>query len=202
MPIPRSTSPAPSPDLDDEQHLEAMAPGFLQPASPRPSDPLDLEQSRVTPPETDSELEEDELDAWPEYSELDEPDDATSSRNAQPPTSSPASTADPSLFVDLTRTAVGIASLGIGWLRARQRHAPAIAGAWIADEQDQAAIGDPLARIAARRVPAVAGAANPDVADGIEAVMGTVNYGLRHFDAEAQMLAAGITHLTDEETTE
>lgn len=177
MSNPASTSlPHPSPEYDE---LEATPPGFLQPPAPRGPDPLDAEATTIRPPSAEAPSDD--------Y-ELDELDDETPSPSG-PASSSPASTADPALFIEVARTAVGIASIGVGWLRAR-RHGPAIAQAWMADEEDQANIGDPLARIAARRIPVAAGQAAPDVVDGIDALMGTVNYGLRHARAEAELITA------------
>jgi hypothetical protein len=183
MPNPASTSPPqPSPPAEEEPALEATPPGFKSPPPPRPPDPLPPEAT-IHPPTSNGEADS-VRDGGP-----DELDSATSSPSGPSTTSSPASI-DPTFFVEVARTAVGIVSLGVGWLRAR-RHGPAIAQAWVADEDDQASIGDPLGRIAARRVPAVAGTAAPDVVDGIEAVMGTVGYGLKHAKNEAEL----ITHI-------
>lgn len=189
MSNPASTSPLPPSPDDDDLELLATMPGFLPPPTPRGPDPLDPEATTIRPPSDGPDFSSED--------ELDELDDERPSPS-EPPKSSPASTADPSLFVDVARTAVGIASIGVGWLRAK-RHGPAIAQAWIADEEDQANIGDPLARIAARRIPAAAGEAAPDVVDGIDALMGTVNYGLRHARAEAETIAHFAGGAADEE---
>lgn len=51
-------------------------------------------------------------------------------------------------------------------------------GAWVATDDEAAAIGTPLGRIAARHAPIAAETAG-DVADGIEAGYATVAYGMR-----------------------
>lgn len=191
MTNPASTSPLP-PNPDDNELLATM-PGFLPPPSPRGPDPLDPEQTTIRPSLDDDEDLEGSSD-----DEFDERSSATHSPQA--PTPSPAST-DPALLLELAHTVVGIASIGVGWLRAR-RHGPAIAKAWIADEADQANIGDPLARIAARRIPAGVGHAAPDVVDGIDALMGTVNYGVSHAKAEAELITTLVTGADDAETTQ
>ncbi len=100
-------------------------------------------------------------------------------------TSSPASTADPLAFVELARTVVGLASLLVRlW---RQRRIPGLPPkAWLADDEDQAAIGDPLARIAARHTP-LTGEGSSDVVDGLGVLVGTAGYTLKGLDVEAEL---------------
>lgn len=74
-------------------------------------------------------------------------------------------------------------AMGVRWLRSRRR--PNLhPHAWIADDDDQAAIGDPLARIIGRRAPAGTGAAG-DVVDGLEAGAATAAFALRSLQLEA-----------------
>lgn len=58
---------------------------------------------------------------------------------------------------------------------------------WVPDEQDVQAIGDPLAGIAARRVPA--GVAGPDTPDVVALVVGLVGYVGKQFAKRAELRA-------------
>lgn len=60
-----------------------------------------------------------------------------------------------------------------------RRLAPEGSDTWKADEEDMAAIGEPLAKIAARHIPA-SDVLVGDVADGIAAGVGTANYALKN----------------------
>ena len=62
------------------------------------------------------------------------------------------------------------------------------AGVFLMDDDTAAGIADPLARIAARHMPADNALANPDVADGISAMMGLADY--VRLVVEQQQLAA------------
>lgn len=62
------------------------------------------------------------------------------------------------------------------------------AGVFLMDDETAAGIADPLARIAARHMPADNALANPDVTDGISAMMGVADY--VRLIVEQQQLAA------------
>lgn len=177
-----TTSPDSTTETDEP--LIATVPGFRPPPSPPGPDPLDPDTTTLSDPTTP--------DAGPEYSIGPGPDElsdvaaASSSRT----TSSPASTADPLAFVEIARTVVGLAAMVVRAVRARRRpwlH-PA---AWIATPDDQAAIGDPLGRIAARHAP-VTGEGSADVADGMAAMIGAAGYAVRGLTLEAEGLTPDV----------
>ncbi len=62
------------------------------------------------------------------------------------------------------------------------------AGLYVPDEEDQAAISEPLAGLASRRVPE--GADNPDVLDLAQLAMGVVGYVVKQRDKAAQLARA------------
>lgn len=70
-------------------------------------------------------------------------------------------------------------------------------GLLLTDEQDQAQIGDPLARIAARHAGDVGGKVNPDTRDLLASFVGIAGYGLKQFNrvAEARRLDSGAAGL-------
>lgn len=74
-----------------------------------------------------------------------------------------------------------------------QRPEQRAVGLYLADDDDAAAIGDPLARIAARHGGDAGAIANPDVADGIAAMMGVATFVTKQVQKgqEAAALAAG-----------
>ena len=76
-----------------------------------------------------------------------------------------------------------MASLGIRWARSRRRQLPD--GVWVADEEDAAAIGAPLARIAARRSP-ISGEGSADMIDGLEVLVGSTGYVMKNLEREAE----------------
>lgn len=98
------------------------------------------------------------------------------------------------------RQLVGLASLAVRLVRERRLGTRLPPGVWIADDEDAANIGDPLARIAARHTP-LAGDAPSDVVDGIEAMFGTAAYATKHLGYEAQLAEylAAETASTDQE---
>jgi hypothetical protein len=122
-----------------------------------------------------------------------------------PVTSSPASTPelDPlevagyrDLISKLAGELVGLVTEGVRWWRARRRPwlPPHV---WVATDDDEAAIGGPLGRLAARHAP-VSGAGSEDLVDGVTLVMSTGRYGLRNFreeDLADRELAAQIANL-------
>jgi hypothetical protein len=99
------------------------------------------------------------------------------------PTSSRASSADPGSVRPLTakaqklaaRQAVKIAGSMAHQYLARDEAAKAV-GLYLVDDEVAEQIGDPLSRIMARHSPADGAMANPDVADGIAAMLGVANF--------------------------
>jgi hypothetical protein len=163
--------------MDDDQLVDL--PGFAPPTTTGP-DPLDPETTTITGPTADpledptSGLE----DGWPG----DESDEPTFSPGSTPTSGrSRASTADWRDFAELTGTLVALASVGVRFARTRRRQLPE--GVWMADEDDQAAIGVPLARIAARHSP-LEGGDSSDVVDGLVAMVGVAGYAVKNIDAE------------------
>ncbi|MFP5372385.1 MAG: hypothetical protein ACLGI3_16780 [Actinomycetes bacterium] len=73
------------------------------------------------------------------------------------------------------RQAVLVAS-GMAHRFATTSEAQLMVGLYLADEEDAERIGDPLARIAGRRVKDSAAIANPDAADAISAMLGLAGY--------------------------
>ncbi len=166
---PEDQTPDPSMATTQSEGVTVLMPGFQTPPPPAGLDPTP-EGTRVS-----------DGPAGPSDEQRDEP-------LAEPPPAtgpSPASTADPDLFVGICYTVVQLASMVVRWARSRMVGGLA-EGLWLADEQDVGAIGDPLARIAARHVPVGDAAAAGDVADGIELAVGVVGYGTKNLMAEAE----------------
>jgi hypothetical protein len=139
---------------------ETSTTGPLEETTPGPADPLDGSPS-------DSE--------WSSTA-ADEDDESD-------PRSSRASSADGAAVRPLTkraqqlaaRQAVVIASGVAHQFLARTEEAQAV-GLYLADEDDAERIGDPLARIVGRRAGSAGAVANPDVADGISAMLGMAGF--------------------------
>lgn len=163
---------------------EADLPGFA-PSQRQKLDPLDPEQTTVeippssaTSPEPEydpdqplgEQLDDDELDEAERQGWLSRLDP----RNRRH--SSTASTEPDPVVADMLEQLAGLglamASLGLNRTIGRGN------GAWIMHDEEQTAIAAPLARIAARRVPAGDGVAG-DVSDGIVAGMATAGYAAR-----------------------
>lgn len=140
--------PSPSPSLDDQPTA-----GETWPAGP-PTDP--------------SPSDSDELP-----DELDDPDE-----NA--PTGSRSASAAGRRAVAAAQKAAARKAIRMGatMLHARlaQDEAAQAAGVFLMDDDTAAGIADPLSRIAARHMPADSALANPDVTDGISAMMGVADY--------------------------
>lgn len=169
--MPPTTTPGSSPSPSDEEDLAAM-PGF-SPMTSRGPDPLDPGATTSSPTSSDDDDPGDWADADVEVG---------------PPGTSPTAggpsraSIDPADLEGITRTLVGMASLIVRWVRARRRPGmhPAV---WIATEEQQAAIGDPLARIAARHAP-IGGEGSADVVDAMETMVATTDYVVTHLPLE------------------
>jgi hypothetical protein len=62
-------------------------------------------------------------------------------------------------------------------------------GEWLPDDQDQAAIGEPLGRIAARHASLPGGGEVTDIADAITAAVGVVMYGVKNLQLRTRLRA-------------
>lgn len=176
MPPTRPDSPTPtSPPVEEDPQLVDL-PGFQHlPPSP-PPDPLDptTTTTGTTPPASPP---VDDDDGW---------DDDEVVGAAHRPAATPSSRASTDWrdLAPLTEALVGVASMLVRWVRSRRRMLAE--GVWIADEEDQAAIGQPLARIAARRSP-ITGEGAADTADGLTLLVGTASYAMKNLQAEVAL---------------
>lgn len=169
---------SPSPTTSDLEEELADLPGFAPSPTPRGPDPLD--PTATTTGTTTGPITEEEWLAGGSSGE----DEAEPRRDSETPRigSSKAST-DWRDLVPLTSTLVAMTSLAVRWIRARRR--PLAEGVWIADEDDAAAIGAPLARIAARRSP-ISGEGSADMIDGLEVLVGSTGYVMKNLEREAE----------------
>lgn len=112
--------------------------------------------------------------------------------SAEPIRSTPTSTKRAPFPVDEAKAGKSLSSIiqkvvtMIGFA-VHQLRTPGPVPVWIPSAAEAQAIADPLGRILARRVPD--GAGNPDIADGMDAVVATGAYGARHFADEKQYKA-------------
>lgn len=84
------------------------------------------------------------------------------------------------------RTAVKVASGMAHTYLARTDEARRV-GMFLADDDDAAAIGDPLVRILGRHAGSSGAVANPDVADGIAAMLGVAGFVAKQIDKQRQI---------------
>lgn len=85
------------------------------------------------------------------------------------------------LLTAMCEQIVGLSSMVVRAVRARRRELPP--KAWIATKADKKAIGEPLARIAARHAP-MTGKGSDDVVDGFTAGVAVVGYSLANLELE------------------
>lgn len=172
-----TTSPGSTPSPSDvDENLIVTEPGWLPTTERTPDQPLE-----TIPAEGPS-------DGWDGESvdELEPPSEPTTSRTGTGQ-SSLASSDIPGL-AEIARTLVGLASMLVRTLRtARNPELPP--HVWIADEDDMAAMGDPLARIAARHTPVGKGPTG-DMVDGLGVLVGATNYALKGVAGEADAALA------------
>jgi hypothetical protein len=150
-PSPSDDQPSPSPSPSPEQ--------LLGEGSPSPLDDL-----------TDrSPSDSDEL-----------PDELTDHDDESAPTGSRSGSRAARRAVEQAQQAAARKAVRMGatMLHARlaRDEAAQAAGVFLMDDDTAAGIADPLARIAARHMPADNALANPDVTDGISAMMGVADY--------------------------
>lgn len=155
-------------------------PGFqkIPPTSTTSPDPLP-EGATTTGPATASPRDEDDFfDDDPAGPASPPPGSATT-------TGSSRASIDPAsvkLLAEVTHALVYSASLLVRLVRKRRR--PGLSeGIWVANEEERAAMGDPLARIAARHSP-LEGDDTGDVIDGMLVIAGATGYALNHASAE------------------
>jgi hypothetical protein len=197
MTPPRQDLANPSSTTIEEVDDPAPMPGFDPPkTSSRPSSSRKPDPN-TSPPPTPSQPSDRNGSAGG-----DDADDLSSFINSESSASSPTGSAgpspaftDPALFVGIVRQLVGLVSLGVRFVRQRRSRVAFPPGLWLADEEDQANIGDPLARIAARHTP-LSGEGTSDVADGIEAMIGTAAYAAKHLEYEAYVNAEAQPDIT------
>lgn len=165
----------------NEDELEVSEPRFGPSRTRRPpaADPLPegaTITTRTREPDEDD-LELGDGDGWAD----DEPA-AKRQRSSQGFTREPTE-AELAPLEDLLGVLVGFASMIVSIVRHRRR--PELPPhVWMANEGDKAAIGGPLARIAARRAPAGVGGSS-DLTDGIGAAIGTAGYVIGNLEQEA-----------------
>ena len=135
-----------------------------------------------------------EPDPWPTLEETSEPADVDGSdsgdESLSDPDESPSGTSSPDSSADgggplkplgkaalraTTRKGVLIATSAVHRIAARQELEKA-AGLYIADEQDQELIGDPVANLLHRRGGIVGNKMSEDANDALSALMGLANY--------------------------
>lgn len=173
-----SPTPTTSPEEDDLADL----PGFGQIPTTRAPDPLPPGATTTTTGP------EEGYQPWRASLGLeggdDELDQLANRRPRADGPSSPASTerVDPAELAPLAAALVGMVSMLVRFIRTRRRALPD--GVWIADEEDQIAIGAPLASLAARHSP-ITGDGAGDTVDGLALVVGTANYAVKNLNAEA-----------------
>lgn len=170
-PPPSTTSPL------EEEAATVPVPGF-KPLPQKSPDPLDPDATTTSPTTSSHDAGH---DGWAEADvELGPP---ATSRTATGSSTASTERLDPTDLQGMTHALVGMASMLVRWIRGRRRPGmhPAV---WVADEEDQANIGDPLARIAARHAP-ISGEGSADVVDAVEMLMGTTHYALKNLPNEA-----------------
>lgn len=171
-----SSQPQPSTTSPPEEETTVPIPGF-SPLPHRAPDPLDPSATTTSPTPSDDDAGP---DGWAEADvELGPP---VTSRTGTGSSTASTERLDPTDLQGMTHALVGMASMLVRWLRAR-RHPQMHPGLWIADDEDQANIGDPLARIAARHAP-ISGEGSADVVDAVEILMGTTHYTLKNLPHE------------------
>lgn len=169
-------SPGSTPSPIDDENLIVTEPGWLPTTERTPDQPLE-----TIPAKSPS-------DGWDGESVdgLEPPSEATTSRTGTGQ-SSLASSDIPGL-AEIARTLVGLASMLVRTLRAA-RNPELPPHVWIADDDDMAAMGDPLARIAARHTPVGKGPTG-DMVDGLGVLVGATTYALKGIGGEAEAAMA------------
>jgi hypothetical protein len=176
---PNQSAPSDSSSNEPAPEVVAPIPGFRAPPPPLTDPPAATTTSTRA---TDSQPGEDGGPGYGPDGTGERPPTTSTTADGQ---SSPTSTSPVDLpgLDELARTLVGLASLIVRVVRGRRRHLPD--GVWIADEDDQQAIGDPLARIAERHMPAGQGPTG-DTVDGLCALVATAGYTMKGLTAEAE----------------
>lgn len=170
----QSASPSPSPSPLQDQPTPALSPFFQQP----PAD-LSPSPSPLPDPAPDSSNS-------PGPSLDDRGSDSSSATRSTPgkPEQKPLGRAQ---LRKIAGTAVSMVGALIATTLTAAESLEREQGLWVPDEQDVQAIGEPLAGIAARRVPA--GVAGPDTPDVVALVVGLVGYVGKQFAKRAELRA-------------
>jgi hypothetical protein len=184
-------SPSPTPSRS------GLRLGFL------PATPDDLPSSQPPSPESPSPESAEDLSAsaggWDDESEWSSLDADSSARTSESP--SDAEAVDVELFDEDDLQEFARAGVKLGGEKAHELLATTpgkqAAGLMLTDEKDQAQIGDPLARIAARHAGDVGGKVNPDTRDLLASLVGLASYGVKQIGkvSEARRLDAGAAGL-------
>jgi hypothetical protein len=157
-----------APQTDDESPIPSLSPSAGPIPSPSPSPEQAGEQSPL----------DDLVERSP--SEPDELSDDSSEHDESGPTGSRSGSAAGRRAVAAAQKAAArkAVKMGATMLHARMARdeAAQAAGVFLIDDDTAAGIADPLSRIAARHMPADSALANPDVTDGISAMMGLADY--------------------------
>lgn len=186
-------SPIPRPSDPFRVGFRPATPGDLQ-STPLPSP----SQSPESPDELPEGPASDSGDGWDEASSPESLDD-TPSQGSTPGSDAAGVTVELFTEEDLQ----GLARGGVQFAGEKAHELVATTegrkkvGLLLTDEQDQAQIGDPLARIASRHAGDVGGKVNPDTKDLLASLVGIAGYGLKQINrvTEARRLDAGAAGL-------
>jgi hypothetical protein len=163
-------------DLDESQPSGPPPSPLPQPRSRRPlfygsTDPEEESPLAATAGDGDAGSSTD--DPWTEEADGWSDDDPTSSPASSP--EKPAQLLSKKQMRDTARTAVKIGG-GMAHTVAAKTQAQRHVGLYLTDEDDQAAIGDPLADLMHRRGDVVGGKLSPDANDFLRSLMGIAGY--------------------------
>jgi hypothetical protein len=164
---PDSTNPGDAPLEADLPQWDQTTRGLLDQPQPGAT-------ATYSPDELADQLEEvaRERDGQRTEDRWSEPDPKTRTNSSPGSTSPPPNVDVANSFANLASLIVQLASAGLNIVIGRRT------GAWLATEEEAANIAQPLGRIAERHMPIEGGNAG-DLADGIEALYYTGEYGVR-----------------------
>lgn len=169
--------PSPRPSLTADLFFSGTDNGTTVPhplTDPDTGAPIPTHRPPVEGPGSDSGSE------WPDLDQSDAPADPTSSPGS--PTGNPLSRA----AARQTARAAVLTAGGVAHRLLAQTEGQRQVELYLADEEDAKSIGDPLGNIAHRHSGAIGAAANPDVADGLQAMLGMFGYLSKQILATAQ----------------
>lgn len=190
MPTETTRDPATGTPNPTTEELEGEVPGFRPTRTRTPDTP-----TRTLPADTPK--------VWDPTSPEGSPSPSSSPAGDSPSMSSPRTSSSPGSTPDddgppqptanpedLEELVGALVHLGLGTpaLMLNERRTPGTT-VWLLDADDVANIAGPIARIAARRVPAVDGETS-DVVDGLLATIGLGGYVMKNVHAERELRAA------------